>query len=85
MKLHFAVVKNQRGYQAECLEMPQIIACGWTWEQLLDSIIDHTQAFLDELPSSTIAPTQQNNIYCGSVTVQITNCQPHIIEQHPCD
>ncbi len=87
MKLTFGIVKNKNGYQAECLENPGIIACGWTWEQLINTIIDHTEAWGGEIKKSEYnANPPGDEIYCGYVTVEVDSTgKARILEEKSCE
>ncbi len=90
MILTFGVVKNERGFQAECLEAPQIVACGWTWDQLLETLRDHTLAFLPELDGiNAQAQTDAagTDVFCGYIKVEIDTVARdlRIVEQKRCE
>ena len=74
MTLTFGVTKNPSGYQAECLNFPLITACGWTREQLLDSILDHTQVYLDEVLTADLSELDDNidnEMFCCVIKLNI--------------
>lgn len=72
MKYHFKIHKEDKGYWAECIEIPGCFTQGDTKEKLLENMQEAINTFLEEPEDSQyIAPLPKTSIRLSHTVVEV--------------